>query len=125
MNQLRALGEDAELVAFGIGEYVPLDVAAARANERRPERQNLRLVAPDVRVHAVFDGLALGHWHDPDQWSSSSRIDDRHRPLAWAAFGLTPLVAEHATPPVGQCLMVIGVETQVLESRHRRGSYPW
>jgi hypothetical protein len=110
-------GEDAELVALGVGEDVPLDVLVAGADQRRAQAEQFRLVAGDVQVHPVLRRLRLGHRVDPDQRPLARRIHDRDRPVGRTRLlALAPHVADRRAPPVGQGLMIAGVEAEILEA---------
>src|SRR4029077_5729362 len=109
--------EDAELVALGIGEDVPLDLPVAGADHRRSQPEQLRLVADDVHMHPVLHRLRLGNRVDPDQRPLARRIPDRDRPVQRTrAFVHLAHVTESRAPPVGQSLMVAGVEAEILET---------
>ena len=107
----------AELVALGIGKDIPVNLLVAGADHGRSQAEQLRLIADDVQVHPVLHRLRLGNGVDPDQRPLARRILDWDRPVqrAGAFLGLTH-VAKGRAPPVGQSLMIAGVEAQILET---------
>src|SRR6185437_1047703 len=106
----RSGGEDAELVALGVGQDVPLDVLVAGPDQRGAQAEQLRLVAGDVQVHPVLHRLRLGYRDDPDQRPPAGRVLDRDRPVGRPrALAFTADVTERRAPPVGQGLVIAGV----------------
>jgi acetyl esterase/lipase len=75
------LDEDAELVAFWIGEDIPVDLLIAGADYRRSQAEQLRLIAEDIQVHPVLHRLRLRNGVDPDQRPLARGIFDRDRPV--------------------------------------------
>jgi len=80
-SKLWPRSEDAELVALGIGEDIPVDLLVAGADHRRSQAEQLRFIADDVQMHPVLHRLRLGNRVDPDQQPLARRILDRDRPV--------------------------------------------
>src|SRR6478736_4137022 len=120
---------DAELVALGVEHHHVAELAVVEllAHPGRPRRLQLghpfvhepvpldgvprRLAGyPDVDVHAVLGGLALGHPQEADRRAATLRVDDRGvvGPVE-ARFGH---VAQRLRPEGREPLRVAGVASQ-------------
>ena len=71
-------GEDAELVALGIGQHHPGLVALTDFDVTRPEGDDAvdlgpLVIGPEVEVDAVLDDLVVGHRDEEPVGSGSGR----------------------------------------------------
>jgi hypothetical protein len=95
--------------------------SCCRTIHRRARRQQRRGVADNVEVHPVLHDLRLEHRDDPHQRAGAGRVDDGDRPVRRAKLvvggfkAVPPDVAQRRAPPVGERLVVAGVEAEVLE----------
>jgi hypothetical protein len=104
---------------------IPVNLLVAVADHRRSQAEQLRLVADDVQMHPVLHRLRLRNRVDPDQRPLACRILDRDRPVQrTGAFAHLAHVTESRAPPVGQSLMVAGVEAEILETCWHPLSWP-
>jgi Alpha-L-arabinofuranosidase B, catalytic len=91
----------------------------AAAEQDRPEGEQLVGVPDHVHVQPVLDRLRLRHRVDPDQRPGAGRVVDGNWPAGWPfrtlAGAVAALVSQRGAPPVGEHLMVAGIQAQVLE----------